>query len=172
MTASMNPVMKVSDRLGKSEAKAGTLVRAARIETPEPLHRFLAPIERNSRSPVRDLDPDALFAGLDPDIYLAPIRPVTDRVLKEIAECLGEELAVTEQRNRPGGALEPQRRAGLVGEWVVHFRELGGEFADIEPGELVAAGEGFRAADLEHRGENSDQCIGVFDDAAEEFLLF
>src|SRR5579864_7099640 len=58
------PVVEVGNRLSQREAEAGPFVRAAGIETREPLHRFLAAAERNPGTPVRDLDPDSLFSRL------------------------------------------------------------------------------------------------------------
>ena len=105
----------------------------------------------------------SLAAGLHADLDLPAGRAVADRILDEVAERLRKQLAVPEQRRRPGRPVELQRRAALLGERVVHLGELGGEVADVEPGELVAAGQRLRAADLEHRRQDPDQRIGLAD---------
>ena len=106
----------------------------------------------------------------DPD--LAAVRAVADRILDEVADRLRKQLAVAEQRyRRAGGSCRIQRGAALLGQRLVHFGELGGELADVEPGELVAAGQRFGAADLQHRRQDPHQRIGLADDAAEQFFL-
>ena len=112
------------------------------------------------------------FARLDADPDFTAGRAVADRILDEVADRLGEQLAVAEQRNGPRGPVITRGlRRALLGERIVHFRKLGRELADIEPGELLAAGQRFRAADLEHRRQDAHQGVGLADDAAEQFLL-
>ena len=76
------------------------------------------------------------------------------------------------ERRRPLRPLELQRGALLLGERLVHFGKLGREFARVEPGELVAAGQRFGPADFQHRGQDPHQRVRLADHAAEQFLLF
>ena len=61
------------------------------------------------------------------------------------------------ERGRARWAIEVQARAALVGERVVHFRKLGRELANVEPAELLAAGQGFRPADFKHSRQDPHQ---------------
>ena len=75
------------------------------------------------------------------------------------------------KRHRAGRAIESKRRAPLFGQRIVHFGQLGGELADIEPGELVAPGQRFGPADFQNRGQDPHQRVGLADDAPEQLFL-
>lgn len=80
---------------------------------------------------------------MDSNLDLAPAGAVADRVFKKVADSLREQLAMTEQRNRPGRAFISEARSAFVGERIVHLCKLGGELTDIEPAELLSPGERF-----------------------------
>src|SRR6476661_10151855 len=140
--------MQVGDGLRECQSEASALVGPAGIEPAETTARFLAPLGGNARTAITHFDPDASFAGLHADSNFAAGGAIADRVLDQVAYCLGEQLAVPEQRNRPGGALILQACAALIRDRIIHFRKLRREFADIEPVELLAPRESLRAADL------------------------
>src|SRR4051794_1230796 len=133
--------MKMRDRFGEREAEACALVRTAGVEPTEAPPRFVAPLRRDPAAAIGNLDPDVALTWLDPDPDFPARGTIADRILNEVAHCLGEKLAMAEQRHRPGGPVVDQRRAALIGERVVHFDELGRERTDVEPGELFAAGQ-------------------------------
>ena len=64
--------VKMGNRLCEREAKARAFVRPARIEPPESAARFVAPLGRNTRSAVADLDADLPVSRADPDADLSP----------------------------------------------------------------------------------------------------
>ena len=78
---------------------------------------------------------------------------------------------MAEQRYRPRRPVELQARASFLGQRIVHLGQLGGEFADVEPAELLAPGKRFRPADLQYRRQDPHQRVGLPDDAAEQFFL-
>ena len=79
---------------------------------------------------------------------------------------------MAEQRHRPGGAVVDERSAAFVAEWLVHLHQFRCQFADVEPGELLASCERFGAADFEDGRQDTHQRVRLPDDAPEEFLLF
>src|SRR5207237_1240292 len=103
--------------------------------------RLLTTIERNAWPAVRNLDPDLFFSRLDAHRDIAADGPVTDRIFQEIAERLGEQLPMSEERHGPVGPIEAYEAAAFVSERIVHLGELRGQFADVEPCKLVSAGE-------------------------------
>src|SRR5690349_11718096 len=64
-------VVQMGDGFGQCEAEPGTLVRAARVEAPESLHRLLAAVERDAGPAVGDFDPDLLLPGTDANVDVA-----------------------------------------------------------------------------------------------------
>src|SRR5438045_8547553 len=101
--------MEVRNRLGQRQAEPGAFVRAAGIEPAEASPRLLAPLTRNARAAIGDLDPDVALGWLDANLDLPARRTVADRVLDQVADGLGEQLAMAEQRHRPGRPIVDQR---------------------------------------------------------------
>ena len=107
---------------------------------------------------------------VDEDGDLAAPRGIFDGVLDEVAERLGEQLPVAEDRDDDGRAVEAHGRARFLGDRLVHFDQLTGELRGIEPAELVPAGEGFRAGDLQRRRQDPHQRVRLADDRAEHLV--
>ena len=146
----------MGDCLSKREAEPSTFRRAARIEAAEAPPRFVLELCRNARTMVGDLNADLRAEALDRDSDVAALRSITHRIFNQIADRLRQELAMAEQRHSARRRIISDLGSGFVGERLVHFRELGGEFAKVEPGELIAPGLRLRAADLQHRGQDSN----------------
>ena len=64
--------------------------------------RFAPELARDSRAAIGDLDPDLLAGPSTRDPDVAALRAVADGILDEVADRLREQLAMAEQRHRPG----------------------------------------------------------------------
>src|SRR3954454_22069248 len=106
----------MGDRLGEREPEPGAFLGTAALEPAEPTACFLAPFGRDAGPAVADLDPDHALARPHPDLDHTAGRSVANRVLHEIADRLGEQLPVAEQRYRPDRPVEVEARAAVVGE--------------------------------------------------------
>src|SRR4029078_10094663 len=107
--------------LGKRQAEAGTLIRSAGIEPSEPAKRLLAPLGGGAGGAGGHPRPDVALARLDADPDFTTRRPVPKRILNEVADRLGKQLAMAEQRYRPRRPVVNQLGRALLGERVVHF---------------------------------------------------
>src|SRR5258705_1365125 len=98
---------------------------------------------------IRDGDRQLPALVGDADQELAVLATVTNRILDQIADRLGNQLAMTEEFDRLAWPVKAQDASGFLGHRLVHFAEFRPELANLEPGELAAAGERFGAADFE-----------------------
>src|SRR5262249_49610744 len=107
----------VQARDGSNEAQAETRTRrvAARFQTYEPLGDARPLLGRNSRAVVGDHERWPRLGLLEGDGHLAAGRRVFDRVVDEIGERLGDEIAVAVDGEALGRLLDEEAQMPLLG---------------------------------------------------------
>ena len=107
--------MEMGDRFGEREAEPGSLVGAAGIKAAEPPHGLPVKLSRNTGPAITDGYADVAVRAVDGDLDLAAARSVADRIFDQVADRLGEQLAVTEQRQWVRGLGVVQARLDRAG---------------------------------------------------------
>ena len=123
--------------------------------------------------PVRDRRPrSARTRRAAPTVIaISPPPPaVFERVVEQVGDRLRQQVAVAAD-HRARRAVEPQRKALLLGERLVQLDDGAGDLGEIERLAAPAAGAGFRLGDAEQRVEGREQPVGLVDRGPDRLAL-
>ena len=123
--------------MASASARPSPAPSSERLESSRPKRRRASPrtLGRDAGPAVGDLDPDLLLVRLHADPDLAARRAVADRILDQVADRLGEQLAMAEERDRRGRAVIFERGAPLPRRAARTFRSSSAASSpSVEPG--------------------------------------